>query len=58
MKTFYVHTNMGYCGTDHVLEIEAETEAEAHEYAYQECVGMIDIHVCESQEEAEEAGGY
>ena len=56
MKTYYVHTNMGYCGTDNVIEVEAESEAEAHEYAYQECLDMIDISVHETEEEADNCG--
>ncbi len=53
MKTFYVHTNMGYYGTDGVIEVEAENEAEAYGYALAQLVEDISITVCETEEEAE-----
>ena len=56
MKTYYVHTNMGYCGTDDIMEIEAASEEEAFEQAYQDCVSMISVTVCETEEEASDYG--
>ena len=51
---YYVNTNTGYCGTDDMLEIEAETESEAWEEAHQQLIENLSIDVYETLEEAEE----
>ena len=58
MATYYVHINMGYCGTDDTLEIEAKTADEAYEEAHQHCLDLISINVCDSEDEADECHGY
>ena len=55
MATWYVPTSMGYCGTDEVLEIEADSAEEAVEEAYE--ILYQKVEVGEATQDEDEAEG-
>ena len=51
---YYVNTNMGYYGTDDMLEIEADSTSEAYAIAEELLRESLSIEVFESEAEAED----